>query len=132
MQTANKKQVILNVNPEIADRIQTFSEREPEKLEFLLKVFVSRPEETFFLRPNESGWEDLEKRLNDVGDKAKARGLTPEKLESKKKLPRVSPKEKKRIFNLLQQESGTEEFSEEWSKTIKESRTTSPLKAKFE
>ena len=81
MQTANKKQIILNVNPEIANKIQDFSKREPEKLEFLLNVFISEPEDTFFLRPNESGWEDLEKRLDDVADKAEARGLTPEKLE---------------------------------------------------
>jgi len=41
---------------------------------------------------------------------------------TKKKLPRVSPENKKRIFNLLQQEGGTEEFSEEWIEMIHESR----------
>ena len=39
------------------------------------------PKTNFFLRPDETGWDNLKKNLDYVADTAEARGLTPEKLE---------------------------------------------------
>lgn len=47
-------------------------------------------------------------------------------------LPRISPEERRRIFELLEKEGDNEEYSEEWIARIKKSRINSPLKAIFE
>ena len=82
MQTPNKKQIVFNVDSEIADLFQKLSEKEKEQFEFLLSTFLRKPKDNFFLRPEEEGWNDLKKRLDSVADTAEEKGLMPEILEN--------------------------------------------------
>ena len=79
MQTANKKQIVLNVDSEIADLFQNASERDIEKIGFMIGFLLSKPKKPSFLKENTMKWD--EQALDAVSDEAEKKGLTPQILK---------------------------------------------------
>ena len=79
MEAANKKQIVLSVDSEIADLFQNASERDMEKIEFMLGFLLSKPDKPSFLREDTMQWD--EKALNEVSEEAERKGLTTQILE---------------------------------------------------
>jgi len=82
MQTSLRKNIVLNVDMETAELFEKTSEQKRKKLGFMFAFLLREPlHEDFFLRPDEKGWDDLNKRLGKISRNAEEKGLTPEILE---------------------------------------------------
>ncbi|GAA6614548.1 hypothetical protein [Scytonema sp. NUACC26] len=68
------KQIIIEVTPEVADAYQSASHRERQKIQSLISILLQKPaDEDLAL---------LREIMDEISDRAAARGLTPEILES--------------------------------------------------
>jgi len=81
MQALTRKNIVLNVDVETAELFEKKSKQDRKKLEFVFGFLLHERNETFFLRPDEKGWETLNKKLKQISDDAEAKGLTHEILE---------------------------------------------------
>jgi len=73
-----KKEIILSVNPDIAELFEKASIKDKKNVEFMLEVFLRKSQKPFFLCNNLS-WDG--KKLDEVRENAAKKGLTPEILE---------------------------------------------------